>query len=396
MTETLLPRFDPFAPQAQAQAHEGGALPDGPLALGPSGYTVLTYDLATTVLRNTRFKNAALELMEQFGITDGLAHEFRANSVIMAEGARHFRLRAPMARFMGPHTVQEIRGIVREIVESIVADLDTSAPIDFHTGIDQRIPARIYCYLAGAPAADEPLVASLSERTLSLLQRDRSLTPVIVNAYAELFTYLRALIARKREQALGEDMLSFLIGQQEAGKLSEDELLNEAAAMLEASSVNTSHQTGLVVWTLLRDRETWRRLVEDPELIPAAVVEAIRLYPRPGIVSKVATEDIELNGTIIPEGSDVHVAVWSANRDQARFERPTEFRLDRESNSPLTFSTGSHGCLGQSLARVEMEEVVRYLADRHPDALVVDDGTEIGQSGGRWLVKALTVNLNPV
>jgi cytochrome P450 len=159
--------------------------------------------------------------------------------------------------------------------------------------------------------------------------------------------------------------------------------------------VNTAHQTGLVVWTLLRERETWDRLRRDRSLIPAAVVEACRLFPRPGIVSKIASVDIELGDTVIPAGSDVHVAVWSANRDPERFDNPNEFDLDRQQNQPLTFSTGLHGCLGQSLAKVEMEEVVRFLLDNYPDAAVVDEGTEIGHGGGRWLVGSLAVDLGP-
>jgi cytochrome P450 len=385
--------FDPFSPDAEV--HEGGALHGEPLVRGPFGFAVLSYELATTVLRDTRFKNAALTLMEEFGITDGPVHDFRANSMIMAEGKRHIRLRTPLARFMGPTTVQNIRAVLRGILEDIGQNLAVGGPTNFHAAIDERIPARVYCHLAGAPVEDAEKVASLSERTLSLLLRDPNLTPTILAAYDELFAYLGNLIARKRTQGLGDDMLSFLMQQEEAGKLSPEELLNEAAAMLEASSVNTAHQTGLVVWTLLRDRATWARLIEDPSLIPGAVVEVMRLYPRTGIVSKIATADIELNGTVIPQGADVHVAVWSANRDPERFEAPSDFALDREQNQPLTFSTGLHGCLGQSLAKVEMEEVVRYLIDNYPDAVVVDEGTEIGQAGGRWLVKSLAVDVRP-
>ncbi len=390
---SILHAFDPFAPDSPT--HSGGAVEGRSLVQGQYGYAVLDFALSTTVLRDTRFINAALTLMEQFGITDGPVHTFRAESVIMAEGKRHIRLRTPLARFMGPTTVEEIRAVLRDILKDIDPGKGSTGPVDFNAAVAQKIPARIYCHLAGAPAEDAPLVARMSAGTLALLQRDPSLTASILESYDELFTYLRALIARKRETGLGDDMLSFLIRQQDEGKLDSGELLSEATAMLEASSVNTAHQTGLVVWTLLRERETWARLRSDPSLIPAAVVEACRLYPRPGIVSKIASVDIELEHTVIPAGSDVHVAVWSANRDPQRFEDPDRFDLDRPRNQPLTFSTGLHGCLGQSLAKVEMEEVVRFLLENYPDATVVDEGTEIGHGGGRWLVGSLAVDLGP-
>ncbi|MBY6708665.1 cytochrome P450 [Rhodococcus sp. BP-241] len=391
---STLHAFDPFAPDSPA--HTGGATDSGAVVHGDYGYAVLDFATATEVLRDSRFVNAALTLMEQFGITDGPVHDFRANSLIMADGPRHMRLRTPLARFMGPSTVEDIRSVLRDIIAEIDPATGAPGPIDFHAAVDQKIPARVYCHLAGAPAADAPRVASLSARTLALLQRDPSLTSSILEAYDELFDYLRELIARKRRDGLGDDMLSFLIRQEDLGKLTSEELLSEATAMLEASSVNTAHQTGLVVWTLLRDRAAWARLIADRSLIPAAVVEACRLYPRPGIVSKIASVDIDLAGTTIPAGSDVHVAVWSANRDPERFADPNTLDLDREASPPLTFSTGLHGCLGQSLAKVEMEEVVRYLIEHHPDAVVVDEGTEIGHGGGRWLVGSLAVDLDPV
>jgi cytochrome P450 len=329
--------------------------------------------------------------MEDFGIAAGPVHEFRSRSVLMAEGARHTRLRTPLARFMGPTTVEAIRGVLRGILGDLMQGLSGVVPL--HKTVSELIPARVYCHLAGAAAEHAPKVASLSERTLSLLSRDRSRAPIILAAYDELFEYLNNLIADKKANGVGSDMLSFLVKEQQDGKISSEELLDGATAMLEASSVNTTHQIGLAIWALLREKEIWVRIKQDPSLIGAAVVEGLRLYPRPGLVSRIATEDIELDGTVVPEGADVHIAIWSANRDPQRFERPGEFDLSRARNQPLTFSTGPHGCLGQSLARVEIEEVVRHFATHYPNSVVVDEGTEVEQVGGRWLVKSLAVDL---
>ena len=75
--------------------------------------------------------------------------------------------------------------------------------VDFHAAVDRRIPSLVYCHLAGAPSTDAPRVQSLSERTLSLLARDRTLIPSILEAYDELFDYLADLIARKRADGSG-------------------------------------------------------------------------------------------------------------------------------------------------------------------------------------------------
>lgn len=390
---TTVPAFELFSPQATH--HQGGALPDGGIAVGSGGYAVLSYQLSTEVLRNPRFANSALRLMEEFGINDGSVHGFRARSIIMQDGAQQLRLRTPLARFMGPATVQNTRDVLTDIVTGIFNDLKDTKPVDFHAGVDRRIPSLVYCHLAGAPQSDAPKVQELSERTLALLARDPSLKTDILAAYDELFRYLNDLMKRKRGHGLGDDMLSHLMTLADEGKLTAQELFDEATSMLEASSVNTGHQIGLVVWNLLRNREVWEQIVADPTWIPTAVVEALRLYPRTGVISKIATEDMEVGGVTIPAGADVHVAVWSANRDPERFENPGEFVLGRERNQPLTFSTGPHNCLGQGLAKVEIEEVVSHLARHYPQASVVEPESAISQTAGRWTIKKLTVHLGP-
>lgn len=383
--------FDPFSPDAGQ--HLGGAFDGQTIVEGDYGFAVVGYDVAGAVLRDRRFRNSALRLMEEIGITDGPVHDFRERSIIMVEGEQQVRLRTPLARFMSPVTVTKTRAVLQEIVAMIAADLDVSAPVNVHEAISRRIPSMVYCHLAGAPMSDAPKVQSISERALSLLSRDRTVAATVRGAYDEQWAFLEDLIARKRADGLGDDMLSYLIAQGDGGKLTKREVVTEATSMLEASSVNTAHQTSLVIWTLLRNREVWNRLVGDPTLIPSAVVEGTRLYPRTGMISKIASEETKVDGVTIPAGADVHVAVWSANRDPERFDRPDIFDLDRERNQPLTFSTGPHNCLGQGLAKAEIEEVVGFLAADYPNSTVAESGTSIGQAGGRWVVNELLVDL---
>src|SRR4051812_33476416 len=108
MTNTV-PTFELFAPNATD--HACGPLREGGIASGPDDYAVLSYQLATDVLRNPRFANSALRLMEEFVTNDGAVHGCRARSIIMQDGAQQRRLRTPLARFMGPATVRNTRDI---------------------------------------------------------------------------------------------------------------------------------------------------------------------------------------------------------------------------------------------------------------------------------------------
>jgi cytochrome P450 len=391
----VLPELDLYDPDVRAHPEEAMARvrADSPMASSRNGHAVIGYELAKTVLRDPRLVGAALRVMEDIGIKDGPVYEYRARSLIMSLDDRHMRLRIPMARFLGPSTVKNLRDVIRGIVDDLFGKLEARQPVDFHAAVAELLPARVYCHLAGAPTEDAPLVGSLSEKVLSVLNRDPALTPSILDAYDVLFDYIDRLLAEKRRHP-GDDMLSFFLAQEAEGKLSSSEVRDEAVAMLEASAVNTAHQTGLTVWSVLSRENVWAKLVADPSLIPAAVIEAIRLYSRPGVISRVAREDIEIDGVPIQRGEVVHVSIWAANRDPEKFEDPDEFRLDRSPNQPLSFSTGAYGCLGQSLARLEIEEILRHIVERYPSTRLLP-GTVVDQTSAfhRWIVRSLMVQL---
>ena len=169
-----LPVIDPFAPESPM--HDGGAFLGQSVVEGPYGFAVLDYALASSVLRDNRFQNSALRLMEEFGIVSGPAHD---------SGPKHHHARGqttPAAPY-SPGSVHEsghraaYSFFLRDIVSGIVADLDDSKPVEFHAAVDRRLPSLVYCHLAGAPASDAPKVQSLSEGTLALLSRDPKTGP---------------------------------------------------------------------------------------------------------------------------------------------------------------------------------------------------------------------------
>ena len=236
--------------------------------------------------------------------------------------ARPLRLRTPLARFMGPATVQTPVRPPRHR-RDIDAGTRRLAPVDFHAAVDRRIPSLVYCHLAGAPPTDAPRVQSLSERTLSLLARDRSLIPSSSRPTTNCSTTSPISSRASGADGLGEDMLSYLI----------------RSPTKEADRRGTVRRSDLDARSQFREhRPPDRSGGLDAAARPGGLAAARRgpvadpgrrrrgdcgSTPAPACVSKIATEDIELDGTTIPAGSDVHVAVWSANRDPERFDEPT-------------------------------------------------------------------------
>ena len=172
----------------------------------------------------------------------------------------------------------------------------------------------------------------------------------------------------RRRGDLGDDFTSALIREQEAGNLTESEVVETGVGLLQASIDNTVHQIGLALGTLLEDPARWARLVADRALIGAAIEEVIRLRPRFGTIFRIAADDLELNGLEVQEGGAVFVSVRAGQRDPRRFDEPDAFRLDRAPSPPLMFGNGPYSCLGQHLARMEVRALLEAMTERFPGA----------------------------
>jgi cytochrome P450 len=123
----------------------------------------------------------------------------------------------------------------------------------------------------------------------------------------------------------------------------------------------------------------------DPALIPAAVAEALRFEPSAASVSRVATADIEIDGTVVPADSLVALSRMSAMRDERAFDRPDTFDISRSDPMRLhaVFGYGAHRCIGEALARAELEEGLAALTARIPQLQLDVTPTIAGHYGIR-------------
>ena len=193
-------------------------------------------------------------------------------------------------------------------------------------------------------------------------------------ASAELAGYFTKVVEEKRATP-GEDFISVLLhAKVEGGRpLETDELVNFIRHLFLAG-VETTFRAGSNTMThLMRNPRCWAMVVENPALIDAAIDEALRLDPPANYFPRKVTADTEIEGTTIPAGSIVYVAITAANRDPQRWDKPDTFRLDRPARTHLSFSAGPHTCIGMHLGRREMTILIEALADRFP-RLALDTG----------------------
>lgn len=179
--------------------------------------------------------------------------------------------------------------------------------------------------------------------------------------------YLGGLIERKRRVHTG-DLLSDLVSAHDVNdQLTETELISTAYLLLIAGHETTLNAIGNGTLHLMRNLEQWEALRNDSSLIPDAVEEFLRLEsPLKHAIFRCATESLSIGGIEIPAGDFVLLALASANRDPQRFDDPDALDVRRPTIGHVAFGHGIHHCLGEPLARIELQVAFSALLDAFP------------------------------
>ncbi len=219
----------------------------------------------------------------------------------------------------------------------------------------------------------------------------------IHHAHTSLAEYLRAMV-HERVDAPTPDLLSALVAVRadDGDRLSEDELVNLAMAILVAGFETTASQLSKFVYWLLMHPDELERLRARPELVPNAIEELMRLISLSAGASMpyVTTGEVTLSGVTIPAGETVMASGAAANRDPAAYPDPARYDVERDAPPPhLGFGHGTHYCLGAHLARMEMQVGLEQLINRFPDLALAVPADEVPWKtvSAVWGLEALPV-----
>jgi cytochrome P450 len=347
----------------------------GPIALGPLGPEVLSYELARSVLRDTRFViPPGLHLTAQ-GVTSGPLWDRVVGSIICAEGAEHHRLRSLVSRAFTPRATARLHDTIGAVVNELIDGVADAGRCDIVTDIARQYPIPIICALLGAPRGSWAQFSRWAETIFKMVDFSVNLVdemPAVLRGWAELDAYVDEMVAARRDR-LTDDLLSDLIRAEDptfpGNRLNADELRMTVAGLLLAGTDTTRNQLAASLQVLLDHPQQWAMLREHPELAMPAVEESMRHSPAVCSTVRTVNADAELGGYTFPRGTYIFVNSFAANRDPAIYRDPDRFDIARTGAPPvLTFGGGIHYCLGANLARLELAEGLRILAHRLPDA----------------------------
>jgi cytochrome P450 len=359
----------PFAePAAYARAREQAPVSKVTLQGGDEAWWVARHAEGRAVLVDGRFSSDRRRPGFPFpGLDRATRERFLAQppAMIGMDGAEHAAERRAL---IGEFTVKRLAALqprIQQIVDGFVDDLldAPERPVDLVRSLSLPVPSLVICELLGVPYAQHDFFQS---RTSKIVRRG---TPAAERAQAqlELREYLSELIAQKEAEP-GDDLFSRQIAlRRQDGPLDRPSLVSMAFLLLAAGHETTANMISLGVVALLDHPDQLARIKADPGLTPMAVEELLRYF---SIVetatSRVATEDVEIGGVRIRADEGVIVSGLSANWDPEAFPAPAELDIDRRARNHIAFGYGAHQCLGQNLARLELQIVFDTLFRRIP------------------------------
>jgi cytochrome P450 len=360
------------------------------LADGHEAWLVLGHAAARQALKDGRIsKDMVAALDDNPEVADeGLPGPAFARHMLAVDPPDHTRLRRLVSRAFAPTRVAALGPSIERIANGLLDELEAAGPqtvVDLIEGYAHPLPFRVICELLGVPEEDRGVLHQ-SFRTLFQPWSGSPPSEAVV-ASDTIVASLKRLVAGHRERPQ-DDLVGVLVAAiDDNDRLTEQELLSSLFQLIVAGHDTTTSLIGNGVVDLLEHPQQLRRLLQNPERMPAAVEELIRYSaPVPHATFRVTTEAVDLEGVRIPAGKQVLVCLGSANRDPGVIEAPTVLDIGREPRPHLGFGHGIHFCLGAPLARLEARIAFTALLTRFPQLRLAVKRSQLRWSHGDGLV----------
>ena len=364
------------------------------IARADLGYVITTHDDCAAMLRDRRWFSALSLIAESQNYENPEWSKRDRKSILSTEGDDHQRIRRIVSPAFTPKSADRLRPFMRDVMDELLDPVCEAGRSEFVADVCEPYPIPIICELLGAPREDWELFSRLAVDIFRVFNGNLAQDgPKIIAAGQEMDTYMVNLISERRRHPR-EDLLSDLIAAEEEGdRLSTDELLSMANALLLAGTDTTRNQLGCAVALFAQHPEQFQLLRENPELAPGAVEEVMRYLGAVRGTGRYASEDITYRDVLFPKGTLIFPNFVAANHDNDKFVNPTEFDITRQPGVPhLTFGSGAHFCLGAFLARAELQEAFTVIARRLPDLALDGEISWKPIQNGIWGPESLPIS----
>ncbi|MFF4211351.1 cytochrome P450 [Streptomyces sp. NPDC001796] len=338
------------------------------LPSGDEASLLTRYEDVKQVLSDERFTRR-LDADDAARITATESGGVFSNEMALAipqRGEAHRRWRRMVTKWFTAKRMAALRPGIEAMADRLVdAMVERGQPADLKASLAFPLPVWVICDMLGVPDSDRDRFSYWSDALLNLTRYTQE---EVDEAEAEFNAYMTGHLAAKRAAPGGDPLGELIVATGPGGyRMSDRELVATGRGLLVAGHETTANMIGKMVAMLLSDRSRWERLLADRSLVRSAVEEALRFDANAGIgMPRYIGEEVEVGGTLLPRGTTVMCSMAAANRDETAFEDAGDMALDRSPNPHLAFGVGPYSCLGQALARTELQTVLDVLLRRLP------------------------------
>jgi cholest-4-en-3-one 26-monooxygenase len=287
--------------------------------------------------------------------------------MIDMDASTHRQRRKLVSHGFTPGRVRAKEAHIRRLCDELIDRVCEHGECDLVADLAAPLPMIVIGDMLGVAPEDRDDLLRWSDEMLASLSGDPEQLEASAVAFGEYQAYALEMIAARREQP-SDDLISVLVHAEVDGdRLEDDEIVFESLLLLVGGDETTRHVISGGMEQLIDNPAEKEKLAGEPNLLQSAVEEMLRWVTPIKNMNRTATRDVALDGRHLRAGDKVLVLYEAANFDEARFEEPDRFAIDRSPNDHLAFGTGPHFCLGASLARLEVSAMVERLLRRLPD-----------------------------
>jgi cytochrome P450 len=291
---------------------------------------------------------------------------YQGDQFIQHDRPEHLEMRRVVHGYFTPKSMEAWRPFVQKAVKELLDAAEQKGRMDVMRDLATPLPVMVIAQMMGVPEQDRPYVRELAEKLLYIGRGEYDRMKPLTEGMRGMIDYVSPLVDERIVKP-GDDFISVLASGEKAGVFTRHEVLVNTSLLLLAGHETTINLLCNGTLALMQHPDQWALLKEDPAGRAKLATEECLRYDAPvKSIQRIASQDVEMRGKAMRKDERVRWFISSANRDPAKFADPDTFDITRWPNQHVAFGSGTHHCLGATLARVEGQEVFKALAERFP------------------------------
>ncbi len=369
------------------------------LARSSIGLLVHEYSAIRELLgQDDKFYPAYEGIVEVLGAHGTPWGRFTEEQLVSMPAEQHRILRNVFAAKFTPRFANQLRPMMRTTITRLLDEWAPKGKIDFEE-FASYFPISNMFTMVGAPVEEVPKVRASLETLGLALAMDKTKLPQINAAYLQIEDLVRRLVeARRVDPNANEknDLLRLLVETADQGGVQERQLLDMILFFFMAGYDTSKNVLTYTIWNLIKNPEIYERCAVDYPYCAKVVEEGLRFFS-PGSIPRITTQEVAFRDVLIPKGTMIWFNVNIAGRDIGTFDDPDAFDPERQvtpNQRHIAFSLGKHMCLGQFIARAQLQEGLHQIPQRMRNPRLAG---EIGWRPypGAWGLKGLPIEFTP-